>query len=118
MPTISGNMAPATLPASVPGRCRSATWLFDHLEEGEIDMRFMVIVKADTRTEAGVLPNARELETMGAYNQQLIDAGILVDAGGLQPSSKGARVAFHDGKVQVTDGPFAETKELIAGYWI
>ena len=81
-------------------------------------MRVMVIVKADKRTEAGVLPTAKELETMGAYNQQLIDAGILVDAAGLQPTSKGARVAFRNGKVQVTDGPFAETKELIAGYWV
>jgi len=81
-------------------------------------MRFMVIVKADKRTEAGVLPTAKELETMGAYNQQLIDAGVLVDGAGLQPTSKGARVAFRNGKVQVTDGPFAETKELIAGYWI
>ena len=81
-------------------------------------MRFMVIVKADKRTEAGVLPTAKDLETMGAYNEQLIKAGILVDGAGLQPSSKGARVAFRGGKPQVTDGPFAETKELIAGYWI
>jgi hypothetical protein len=81
-------------------------------------MRFMMIVKADKRSEAGVLPTAKELETMGAYNEQLIKAGILVDAAGLQPSSKGARVAFRGGKPHVTDGPFAETKELIAGYWV
>lgn len=81
-------------------------------------MRFMVIVKADKRSEAGVLPTGAELETMGAYNEQLIKAGVLVDAAGLQPSSKGARVALRDGKIQVTDGPFAETKELIAGYWV
>ena len=81
-------------------------------------MRFMVIVKADKKSEAGVLPTGKELETMGAYNEQLIKAGILVDAAGLQPSAKGARVAFRNGKVQVTDGPFAETKELIAGYWV
>ena len=81
-------------------------------------MRFMVIVKADKRTEAGVLPTAQELETMGAYNEQLIKAGILRDGAGLQPSSKGARVTFRNGKTQVTDGPFTETKELIAGYWI
>src|SRR5205809_6531593 len=81
-------------------------------------MRFMVIVKADKRTEAGVLPTAQELETMGAYNEQLIKAGILRDGAGLQPSSKGARVACRNGTTVVTDGPFAETKELIAGYWI
>ena len=81
-------------------------------------MRFMMIVKADNRTEAGVMPTAEELETMGKYNQQLIDAGVMVDGAGLQPSSKGARVGLKGGKVQVTDGPFAETKELIAGYWI
>jgi len=78
----------------------------------------MMIVKADNRTEAGVMPTAEELETMGKYNQQLIDAGVMVDGAGLQPSSKGARVGLKGGKVQVTDGPFAETKELIAGYWI
>jgi hypothetical protein len=78
----------------------------------------MVIVKADKRTEAGVMPTEQELATMGKYNQGLIDAGVMVDGAGLQPSSKGARVGFKDGKVVVTDGPFAETKELIAGYWI
>ena len=81
-------------------------------------MRFMVIVKADTRTEAGVLPTAKELETMGAFNEQLIKAGVLRDGAGLQPSSKGARVTFRNGTSVVTDGPFAETKELIAGYWV
>ena len=78
----------------------------------------MVIVKADRKTEAGVMPTEQELATMGKYNQQLIDAGVMVDGAGLQPSSKGARVGFKNGKVVVTDGPFAETKELIAGYWI
>ena len=81
-------------------------------------MKFMVIVKADKRSEDGVLPTAKELETMGAFNEQLIKAGILVDAAGLQPTSKGTRVTFRGGKAQVTDGPFAETKEIIAGYWI
>jgi len=81
-------------------------------------MKFMVIVKADKRSEAGVLPTAKELETMGAFNEQLIKAGILVDAAGLQPTSKGARITFRGGKAQVTDGPFAETKEIIAGFWI
>jgi len=78
----------------------------------------MMIVKADKRTEAGVMPTAQELENMGKYNEELIKAGVLVDAAGLQPTSKGARVGLKNGKVQVTDGPFAETKELIAGYWI
>src|SRR5213592_688642 len=81
-------------------------------------MRFMMIVKADKRSEAGELPSEQDLATMGKYNEELIKAGVLVDAAGLQPTSKGARVGFKNGKVQVTDGPFAETKELIAGYWI
>jgi len=81
-------------------------------------MKFMAIVKADKRSEAGVLPTAKELETMGAFNEQLIKAGVLVDAAGLQPTSKGARITFRGGKAQVTDGPFAETKEIIAGFWI
>lgn len=81
-------------------------------------MRFMVIVKTDARTEAGEMPSERDLAIMGQYNQQLIDAGVMVDGAGLQPSSKGARVGLKNGKVVVTDGPFAETKELIAGYWI
>jgi Uncharacterized protein conserved in bacteria len=78
----------------------------------------MMIVKADKRTEAGELPSEQDLTTMGKYNQELIDAGVMVDGAGLQPSSKGARVGLKNGKVVVTDGPFAETKELIAGYWI
>ena len=81
-------------------------------------MRFMMIVKADKNTEAGVLPTEKDLEVMGRYNEELVKAGVLVDGAGLQPSSKGARVTFVNGKPQVTDGPFAETKELIAGYWI
>ena len=80
-------------------------------------MRFMVFVKADQRTEAGELPTREDLEIMGKYNEELVKAGVLVDANGLQASSKGARVSFQNGKVQVTDGPFVETKELIAGYW-
>jgi hypothetical protein len=78
----------------------------------------MMIVKADKRTEAGEMPSEQDLTTMGKYNQELIDAGVMVDGAGLQPSSKGARVGLKNGKVVVTDGPFAETKELIAGYWI
>jgi hypothetical protein len=78
----------------------------------------MMMVKADKTTEAGVLPTQRDLEVMGKYNEELVKAGVLLDAAGLQPSSKGAKVSFQNGKVQVTDGPFAETKELIAGYWV
>lgn len=81
-------------------------------------MRFMMLLKADKRTEAGVLPSRQDLEVMGKYNEELVKAGVLLDGAGLQPSSKGARVTFPDGKPQVTDGPFAETKELIAGYWL
>ncbi len=81
-------------------------------------MRFMMIVKADKVTEAGTLPTARDLETMGKFNDEMTKAGVMVDGVGLQASSKGARVAFVDGKPQVTDGPFPETKELIAGFWM
>jgi hypothetical protein len=81
-------------------------------------MRFMLIVKADTRTEAGVLPGRADIEAMGRFNQDMIAAGVMVDGAGLQPSSKGAKVAFPGGRVQVTNGPFLETKELISGFWI
>ena len=81
-------------------------------------MRFMMLLKADKTTEAGVLPTRKELEVMGKYNEELAKAGVLLDGAGLQPSSKGAKVTFQNGKAQVTDGPFAETKELLAGYWI
>ena len=81
-------------------------------------MRFMMLLKADKNTEAGHLPTAEDLAVMGKYNEELIKAGVLVDGQGLHPSSKGARVTFPGGKPTVTDGPFAETKELIAGYWM
>ncbi len=81
-------------------------------------MRFMMLLKADKTTEAGVLPTHKDLEVMGKYNEELVKAGVLLDGAGLQPSSKGAKVTFQNGKAQVTDGPFAETKELIAGYWM
>ena len=81
-------------------------------------MRFMMMVKADKRTEAGVLPTQDDMATMGRFNEELIKAGVLVDAAGLQSSAKGARVRCENGKVTVTDGPFVETKELIAGYWV
>jgi hypothetical protein len=81
-------------------------------------MRFMLIVKADERSEAGELPTAKELEEMGRFNEELVKAGVMLDGEGLQASSKGARVKFSGGKPTVVDGPFAESKELIAGYWI
>jgi hypothetical protein len=81
-------------------------------------MRFMMLLKADKRTEAGELPSREDLEIMGKYNEELVKAGVLLDGAGLHPSSKGARVTFPGGKPQVTDGPFPETKELIAGYWM
>ena len=81
-------------------------------------MRFIIFVKADKDSEAGVLPDEKLLADMGKFNQEMADAGILLAADGLQPSSKGARVKFVGDKRIVTDGPFAETKELVAGYWI
>jgi hypothetical protein len=81
-------------------------------------MRFMMIVKASKDSEAGKMPSEELLSAMGKYNEELAKAGVLVDGSGLQASSKGARVKFSNGKVTVIDGPFAETKELIAGYWV
>ena len=80
-------------------------------------MRFMVIVKASEESEAGVLPSAEDFARMGTFNEELVNAGVMLAADGLQPSSKGARVTFSGGKTTVVDGPFAETKELIAGFW-
>src|SRR5262249_53555783 len=81
-------------------------------------MRFMMIVKATKDSEAGNMPSEKLLSAMGKYNEELMKAGVLLDLSGLQPSSKGARVKFSSGQRTVTEGPFAETKELIAGYWI
>ena len=81
-------------------------------------MRVMVIVKATKDSEAGILPSKELLEAMGNYNEQLVKAGIMLAGEGLKPSSKGKRVRFSGSKRSVIDGPFAETKELIAGYWI
>jgi hypothetical protein len=81
-------------------------------------MRFMVLVKADKNTEAGVLPDEKLLTAMGQYNEELVKAGVLLAGEGLHPSSKGARVRFSGAKRTVVDGPFAETKELIAGFWL
>jgi len=81
-------------------------------------MRFMVIVKASKDSEAGVMPSQQLLADMGNFNQQLADAGVMLAGEGLQPSSKGARVKFSGGQKSVIDGPFAETKELVAGFWL
>jgi len=81
-------------------------------------MRFMVIVKASPESEAGVLPDEKILAAMGKYNEELVKAGVMLAGEGLHASSKGARVKFSGDKRIVTDGPFAETKELIAGFWI
>jgi hypothetical protein len=81
-------------------------------------MRFMVLIKASKDSEAGIMPTHALLEEMGRYNEELVKAGVMLAADGLHASSKGARVRFSGGKATVIDGPFAETKELIAGYWL
>ena len=81
-------------------------------------MRFMILVKADKNSEAGVLPDEKLLTEMGKFNEELVKAGVMLAGEGLQPSSKGARVKFSGAKRTVIDGPFVETKELIAGYWL
>jgi hypothetical protein len=81
-------------------------------------MRVMVIIKANKESEAGVLPDEKLLTEMGRYNEELVKAGVMLAGEGLHPSSKGKRVKFSGGNVSVIDGPFAETKELIAGFWM
>ena len=81
-------------------------------------MRFMVMVKANADSEAGIMPSQELLAAMGKYNDELVKAGVLLAAEGLQPSSRGARVKFSGTKRTVIDGPFAETKELVAGFWL
>jgi hypothetical protein len=81
-------------------------------------MRFMMIVKASEKSEAGVMPEEALLAAMGRFNEEMVKAGVLLDGSGLQASSKGARIQFSGDKRTVIDGPFTETKELIAGYWL
>jgi hypothetical protein len=81
-------------------------------------MRFMILLKADKDTEAGVMPSQQLLADMGRYNEELIKAGVMQAGEGLQPTSKGARVRFSRGQVSVTEGPFPQTGELLAGFWI
>ena len=81
-------------------------------------MRFMVMVKATKDSEAGVMPSEELLEAMGKFNEEMVKAGVMLDGNGLQSSAKGARIRFSGDKRTVIDGPFTETKELVAGYWI
>jgi len=81
-------------------------------------MKFMIIMKANKDTEAGVMPSEQALTQMGNFNEELVNAGIMLAGEGLHPSSKGSRVKFSGGQPAVTDGPFSETKELIAGFWM
>src|SRR5690348_3076778 len=85
---------------------------------GRPTMRFMMMVKANAQSEAGVMPTEEMLAAMANYNEELVKAGVMLDGAGLQPSSKGARVKWSGGKKSVIDGPFTEAKELIAGYWL
>jgi hypothetical protein len=96
-----------------PGQSRPAS-----TERGDFAMKFMVIVKANEDSEAGVMPTTEMLDAMSKYNEELVAAGVMLAGEGLHPSSKGVRVKFDGAKRTVTDGPFAETKELIAGFWI
>jgi hypothetical protein len=81
-------------------------------------MRFMVIVKANEQSEAGVMPGTELLARMGKYNEELVKAGVMLDGGGLHPSSRGRRVRFSGGQPTVVDGPFPQTRELVAGFWL
>ena len=81
-------------------------------------MRFMVIVKADKNSEAGIMPSREILTAMGKFNEELVKAGVMLAGEGLHPTSKGKRVRFSGGKHTITDGPFTESKELIAGFWL
>ena len=88
------------------------------MAEDEKQMKFMIIVKADQNSEAGVMPSQELLTEIGKFNEELVKAGIMLAGEGLHPSSKGARVRFNGDKRTVIDGPFAETKELVAGFWM
>jgi hypothetical protein len=81
-------------------------------------MKFMILVKADQDSEAGIMPSEQLLTDMGKYNEELVKAGIMLAGEGLHPTSKGTRIKFSAGKTSVTDGPFTETKELVAGFWM
>jgi hypothetical protein len=91
---------------------------FDIEPEGDTTMRFLMMVKANKDSEAGVMPDEKLIAAMTAYNEALVKAGVLLDGAGLHPSSKGVRIRFSGGKRTLVEGPFANTKELIAGYWL
>jgi hypothetical protein len=104
---------------SIPGRAiRRPDKSAHSAAQQENDMRFMVIVKADRNSEAGVMPSTELLAAMGKFNEELVKAGVMLAGEGLQPSAKGVRVKFDGSKRTVTDGPFAEAKELVAGFWL
>jgi hypothetical protein len=105
------------MPVSIPGAAVRRLGK-ESLNQGGNTMRFMVMVKATADSEAGVMPSEELLTEMGNYNEQLAKAGILLAGEGLHPSSKGARVRFSGTDRTVTDGPFSETKELVAGFWL
>src|SRR5690606_4596125 len=92
--------------------------LFHPIRSRSLDMRVMVIVKATPNSEAGVMPSEELFRDMGKYNEELVKAGIMLAGDGLKPSREGKRVKFSNGKTTVVDGPFAETKELVAGFWL
>jgi hypothetical protein len=98
------------------GKCRRPAPLTTTRRRNE--MRFMVMVKATVDSEAGVMPSQALLEAMGKFNEELVKAGVMLAGEGLQPSAKGARVKFEGSRRSVVDGPFAETKELVAGFWL
>jgi len=111
------DFAPAlSIPSSAERR--SYEWRDEPRPTEDPDMRVMVIMKATPASEAGELPSERLLAAMGAYNEQLVDAGVLLAGEGLHPSSRGARVRFGAAGLQVVDGPFTDTKELAAGFWL
>src|SRR3954470_20979127 len=89
-----------------------------HHREGDTQMRFMILIKADKNTEAGVMPSEKLLTDMGKFNEELVKAGVMLAGEGVHPSTKGKRVRFSGAKRTVIDGPFTETKELIAGFWL
>jgi hypothetical protein len=101
-----------------PDRRGSGATFSSTIYPKESDMRVMVIIKASTDSEAGVMPSEQLLAEMGNFNEELVKAGVMLAGEGLHPSSKGVRVRFSGSQRTVTDGPFAETKELIAGFWI
>src|SRR5262249_45967442 len=113
-----GYASPVRIQVSIFVSAKRLAYVRAFNQEGDITMRFMVIVKASPESEAGVLPDQKILAAMGKYNEELVKAGVMLAGEGLHASSKGARVKFSGDKRIVTDGPFAETKELIAGFWI